>query len=715
MKTILKLMTMFALIALTALSCKKTPTYQEPALSVSREGVAPSNEIVFENLSNEGATVSFNVISNREWSISMTSSSEGWYHPIPVATAGRIDGANNQTITVNVDQNSGAGRTVTFTVKAAYLTATVRISQLSASGTIEGDGSKDNPYTVAQAISFTDATPQVNDKWVSGYIVGGILIDESITNLVTNPEGYVFDSIGIRSTAVMIADDPEEKDPAKVLLVRLNNAEGAVASTARPALNMVDNCNNYKTVIKVEGDIFRYFGVPGIQRLTDFEGGNKGCGDGPGPIVDPDPVASLIEDFESFTSGPGTAYMNTQSNSKGWRGVSVQGTLEANVRVENSNNYVQFSAHRNTGVTDGATQEFWLISPRLDLDAATDKTLSFDLAAIWYNANTTFEVYILDSENPATANKVKLTFQEPVNPPTSGTPLVYTPSGNVDLSGHTGVKRIGFYYKGTSGSGNSTTYQLDNFNFGGGAVATLTVNPASLSFEPEGGAKSFMVSSNQSWTATSSDETNFAVTIDGNEVTVTATENEGSSRTAEITVKTTDNSITRIVSVSQASPNVLAAWDFASATDLTAASGAVISKTASGGISYTESSRTIYCSGWDGTAGKHWLLTIPVSKDVSGTIVVDFIGFGTNTGPRNWKIQSSSDNTNWTDGDSYTLANVAYSHADAQKSVSVTLPATIPAGGTLYIRLATTDLVSIAGNTVASGGNSRLATVVVSY
>ena len=158
--------------------------------------------------------------------------------------------------------------------------------KVTGSSVAAGDGSKDNPYNVAQAIAFTDASPQENDVWVGGYIVGGVIDDGNvISNLVDNPEGYIFNNTGVRSTAVMIADNPNETDPSKVLLVRLNNAEGGATTTVRPALNLVDNCNNYKTYIKVEGDIFRYFGVPGIQRLTDFVGGGLGCGTGPGDDV----------------------------------------------------------------------------------------------------------------------------------------------------------------------------------------------------------------------------------------------------------------------------------------------------------------------------------------------------------------------------------------------------------------------------------------------
>ena len=267
---------------------------------------------------------------------------------------------------------------------------------------------------------------------------------------------------------------------------------------------------------------------------------------------DPDPVTALAEDFESFTTGTGDAYFNTQANNKGWFGFGIQGTLQPDLRVFNNNKYVQFSAHR-TAITTATAQEFWLLSPRLDLTNAPAKMISFDMSAGFFNDNTVFEVYVIDGNTPS-APKTKLEgWRIPVAADLSGTYTPFINSGSIDVSAFSGVKRIGFYYKGTSGSGNSTTYQLDNFVLGD--VPSMVVAPSSLSFVREGEAKSFTVTSNRTWTATSSDPTNFAVSVVGNEVTVTATENAtGASRTATVTVEATDNSISRTVSISQSGP-----------------------------------------------------------------------------------------------------------------------------------------------------------------
>jgi uncharacterized protein YjdB len=58
-------------------------------------------------------------------------------------------------------------------------------------------------------------------------------------------------------------------------------------------------------------------------------------------VIPPLQCGDLSEDFESFTSGTGFAYMNTQSNSKGWTGINVQGTLQPDVREFGGNKYIQ--------------------------------------------------------------------------------------------------------------------------------------------------------------------------------------------------------------------------------------------------------------------------------------------------------------------------------------------------------------------------------------
>jgi hypothetical protein len=219
---------------------------------------------------------------------------------------------------------------------------------------------------------------------------------------------------------------------------------------------------------------FRYAAKGGADNSTTFRIDNVTLGNtGGAPGEDSAGVATLSEDFQSFLEGTGDAYMGRQPDSKGWKGLNVQGLLEPDVRIFNDNRFVQLSAHRNAIQTQ-ETQEFWLISPALDLDAAPSKIFSFDVAAGYYNENTTFEVYIMKGDNPAAATKAKLAWSEPSDIPSSAYGA-FASSGNIDVSAYSGVQRVGFYYKGTSGTGNSTTYQIDNFVFGSSAAVTPTL------------------------------------------------------------------------------------------------------------------------------------------------------------------------------------------------------------------------------------------------
>ncbi len=351
--------------------------------------------------------------------------------------------------------------------------------------------------------------------------------------------------------------------------------------------------------------------------IYNMEGGNTT------PVGnDPNPVVALNENFESFTTGTGDAYFSTQTDNKGWFGFKIQGTLEADLRTFSNNKFVQFSAHR-TALTTATEQEFWLLSPRLDFSAATSKQLSFTTAAAYFNASTVFEVYVIDGNTP-TSPKTKLEgWRIPVAADISGTFTPFIPSGIIDLSSYTGVKRIGFYYKGTSGTGNSTTYQLDNFIFGD--IPTLTTNPASLSFVHGGEAKSFTVTGNRAWSAVSSDPTNFAVAISGSTVTVTATANTtGASRTASVTVTATDNSVTRTVALSQAAQtasgsSLITNGSFENWTGTTPDSWTFLSSTVTGTVNTAE--QTIVSEGTrafrlDATSASgtvNWSQIVPVT------------------------------------------------------------------------------------------------------
>jgi len=315
----------------------------------------------------------------------------------------------------------------------------------------EGDGTKENPYNVAGAI----ANQVGAGKYVQGFIVGYIKTSGTENEWFFTAEGCD------NNTMVILAASPTETDHAKCLPAQLPS--GAV----RTGLNLVDHPDLVGKEVLMFGSLETYFSVPGLKSVTYAKLIASGVSFGTPPEgndpTDPDPVATLFEDFEGFTPGNSNVYFSAQTDNKGWFGYATQGILQPDIRTFNNNIYVQFSAHRSSGVTAGDIQEMWAVSPKLNVTAATNKKLNFDIAGGYYNAATIFEIYVLTDKNPATATKTKLTVTLP-SAPTSGYGTL-APIGNIDLSSFSGTIRIGFYYKGTSGSGNSTTWQIDNFSF----------------------------------------------------------------------------------------------------------------------------------------------------------------------------------------------------------------------------------------------------------
>lgn len=165
-------------------------------------------------------------------------------------------------------------------------------------------------------------------------------------------------------------------------------------------------------------------------------------------------VTSISEDFES-----GTDYDPASIN--GWTVAKVQGDRDWQIRTYSNNNYAQASAHNGSS----ADYEYWLISPAIDFDNATNKVMSFETAKAYWTSTSSLEVYVMDGADPAMANAEKLNVTIAQEGDADNT---FIPSGDVSLSTQTGVKYIGFKYVAKGGAGNSTTFRIDNFKFGEG-------------------------------------------------------------------------------------------------------------------------------------------------------------------------------------------------------------------------------------------------------
>ncbi|MCH5215205.1 MAG: hypothetical protein J1E97_08440 [Muribaculaceae bacterium] len=118
-------------------------------------------------------------------------------------------------------------------------------------------GTVDQPYTVAQAL-MPDYFGYTG--WVQGYIVGsvkaGVAQVTSDSDVIFGAEGETFDN-------VLIADNPNERDWTKCIIVNLPNN-----SKLRDVVNLVDNSELLGELLSVYGNIGTYYGMTGITGNT---------------------------------------------------------------------------------------------------------------------------------------------------------------------------------------------------------------------------------------------------------------------------------------------------------------------------------------------------------------------------------------------------------------------------------------------------------------
>ena len=117
----------------------------------------------------------------------------------------------------------------------------------------EGDGTKENPYTIqdAQKISST------RNVWIKGNIVG-FYSGSNYTSFVPGKENA-------SASNIALAAAPAETDAAKTVPVQLSTA------AVREALNLKDNPSLLGKSVLIKGDVEPYFGAPGLKNASEYE------------------------------------------------------------------------------------------------------------------------------------------------------------------------------------------------------------------------------------------------------------------------------------------------------------------------------------------------------------------------------------------------------------------------------------------------------------
>lgn len=300
-------------------------------------------------------------------------------------------------------------------------------------------GTKEKPYTVANVQAGATGT----GVWVKGYIVGWI-------DGKTLADGAKFNADGVTvSSNVMLADAADAATTAKIIPVQLPSGE------IRKAVNLQDNPANYKKEVLLKGNLVAYFGVPGLKEVSAAVIDGKEYPMGGDDQPSGDVVTSLDENFDASTDIPAGWFQKQAAGNKAWY-----------VRNFSENNYITMSGYNGTAPFDQ-----WLLSPAIDMDKVSDKTLTFDTQVNGYGATTTtLKVYIVtDPANLATATELKATF---ATAPAAGADgktkySEWVKSGNVDLAKYKGKVYIAFRYQ-ASKDANYATWCVDNVKLNAG-------------------------------------------------------------------------------------------------------------------------------------------------------------------------------------------------------------------------------------------------------
>ncbi len=293
---------------------------------------------------------------------------------------------------------------------------------------VGGTGTEDDPYDVNKVIGFNPQSTTDSEYpgvWVKGYIVG-----------TYHDYDAHFETANASNNNILLADSPDVKDKSKCIDVQLPFGD------VRTALNLANNPGMLGAQVVLYGDVLKYNTMPGLKNTSKYKIISQGTGgDTPTP---PAAADGLDETFDGSTSLP-----------SGWKSVLVAGNKNWYVATFSNNNYASMTGYKGTAPFDS-----WLVSPAVDLSKVSSKTLSFTSQVNGYGSTTsTIEVFVLSSDDPATATKTKLPAAWPAAPASGYSS--WLSSGSLDLSAFSGTVYIGFRYAATEDS-NYATWCIDN-------------------------------------------------------------------------------------------------------------------------------------------------------------------------------------------------------------------------------------------------------------
>ena len=307
---------------------------------------------------------------------------------------------------------------------------------------LTGDGTKENPYDIASAMTKQDNS----EAWVMGYIVGNITDKDIKTESVFAPPFT-------NAANILIAADADETDYKKCIPVQLVGG-----TDVRTALNLKDNEGNLGKAVVIKGQLTKYFGVAGLKNPTAAVLDGKDIGDGGdtpsgdlASLLDPsNPVAEVtntFDDAETDKEYVKEGYVNfAEAGARTWRG-----------KPFNNNGLIQATAYGSKE----ASVISWFVTPAVNVAQMAVKKVTFDCISAYYKEGTKLEIYFLEKDG----TNLKSTLINVGTLPQSadGYSEAVTLSGDLTSVGDK-VGFIGFKYIGSETA--SGTYQIDNLYVG---------------------------------------------------------------------------------------------------------------------------------------------------------------------------------------------------------------------------------------------------------
>ena len=245
-------------VASIAVSCKKDNEQNDkPSLTLN-----PS-ELAFEVA---GGTQTVSVEANREWSISDPDKIVSWL---------TVEKKSDTEVEVTAAKNDGTDRTAEVTIRMVGVKKSISISQKGEGGAVEeGDGSKEKPYTAAQALAVTSALEKdaYSDK---EYYVKGIVCN--VKEISTEFGNATF----------WISDDGNDVKETRFYVFRAKGANGASITD--------ENIVKVGDAVVVYGKFQNYYGnTPQLSNGGQIVSVNGG-GDNPDtPVVEETTATGVV-------------------------------------------------------------------------------------------------------------------------------------------------------------------------------------------------------------------------------------------------------------------------------------------------------------------------------------------------------------------------------------------------------------------------------------